>query len=107
MKKILITGGTGFLGKNLGLFLKKTKKYKILLAGRNNKINQDVYEATNIEVSPLDIVSIESVRDIFNYFKPDIVIHAAATKYVDLSEKNPLECIDINVLGSQNILRVL
>ena len=106
MKKILITGGAGFLGKNLGLFLSKTKKYDILLCSRNNKINQDVHNETGIKVSPLDITSIDSVRDIFNFYKPDIVIHAAATKYVDLSENEPMECIDVNILGSQNILRV-
>ena len=106
MKKILITGGTGFLGKNLGLYLKKQKKYKILLCSRNNKINLDVFNSTGIEVIPIDICSIESIRDVFNYFKPHIVIHAAATKFVDLSEKEPMECIDVNILGSQNILRV-
>ena len=104
MSKILITGGTGFLGKNLALKL-NNKNNLILLTGRNNKLNQDVSEITNCEVCPMDITSRESIRDIFNYFKPDIVIHAAATKYVDLSEKEPLECVDVNVLGSQNILR--
>ncbi len=39
------------------------------------------------------------------FTKPDIVIHAAATKFVDLSEKFPFECIDINIVGSANIAR--
>ena len=106
MKKILITGGTGFLGRNLAFYLNKQKKYKILLCARNNKINLDVFNSTGIEVTPIDICSIESIRDVFNYFKPHIVIHAAATKFVDLSEKEPMECVDVNILGSQNILRV-
>jgi FlaA1/EpsC-like NDP-sugar epimerase len=38
--------------------------------------------------------------------RPHIVIHAAATKFVDLAEKEPMECIDVNVVGSQNVARV-
>ena len=103
MKKILITGGTGYLGRNLALFYKK--KYKVFIGARNNKQNFLVKNLTNCEVVPLDVSNIESVHDCLNYSKPDIVIHAAATKFVDLSEKFPFECIDINIVGSANIAR--
>jgi FlaA1/EpsC-like NDP-sugar epimerase len=103
MKKILITGGTGYLGRNLALFYKK--KYKVFIGARNNKQNFLVKNLTNCEVVPLDVSNIESVNDCLNYSKPDIVIHAAATKFVDLSEKFPFECIDVNIVGSANIAR--
>tara|TARA_B100001564_G_scaffold342668_1_gene338517 strand:- start:514 stop:1467 length:954 start_codon:yes stop_codon:yes gene_type:complete len=103
MKKILITGGTGYLGRNLALFYKK--KYKVFLGARNNKQNFLVKNLTNCEVVPLDVSNINSVNDCLNYVKPDIVIHAAATKFVDLSEKFPFECIDTNIVGSTNIAR--
>ena len=103
MKKILITGGTGYLGRNLANFYKK--KFKVFLGARNNKQNFLVKNLTNCEVVPLDVSNIESVNDCLNYTKPDIVIHAAATKFVDLSEKFPFECIDINILGSTNVVR--
>lgn len=104
MKTILITGGTGFLGRNLALKLKN--EYRIILTGRNNKQNLFASKYTGCQVAPLDITNIESVRDVFVEFKPDIVIHAAATKFVDLAEKYPMECVDVNVLGSQNVARV-
>lgn len=104
MKTILITGGTGFLGRNLALKLKD--QYRIILTGRNNKQNLFASKYTGCQVAPLDISNIESVRDVFVEFKPDIVIHAAATKFVDLAEKYPMECVDVNVLGSQNVARV-
>jgi UDP-N-acetylglucosamine 4,6-dehydratase len=104
MKSILITGGSGFLGIHLANKLKK--KFRIILAGRNNKQNFYAKKKTNCEVLPMDVSSIESVRDAINYAKPNIIIHAAATKFVDLSEKYPLECIDINITGSTNIARV-
>ena len=103
MKKILITGGTGYLGRNLANFYKR--KFKVFLGARNNKQNFLVKNLTNCEVVPLDVSNIESVNDCLNYTKPDIVIHAAATKFVDLSEQFPFECIDINILGSTNVVR--
>ena len=104
MERILITGGNGFLGKELARVL--CKEGEIFLASRNNKNNKIASINTNFPCIPLDISNIESVRDVFRYVKPDIVIHGAATKFVDLSEEFPFETIDVNVLGSENIARV-
>jgi UDP-N-acetylglucosamine 4,6-dehydratase/5-epimerase len=101
---VLITGGTGFLGKRLALQLKN--KYRVVLTGRNNKQNMNASQFTGCEVAPMDISNIESIRDTFREFKPNVVIHAAATKFVDLAEKFPMECVDVNVTGSQNVARV-
>src|SRR4051812_13276755 len=103
-KKVLITGGTGFLGKRLALALKPT--HDVVLTGRNNKQLQVAAKFTDCPVLPLDVARVESVRDAFQETRPDIVIHAAATKFVDLAEKLPLECTDVNVLGSENVARV-
>jgi UDP-N-acetylglucosamine 4,6-dehydratase/5-epimerase len=103
-KTMLITGGTGFLGKRLGLALKR--QFNVVLAGRNNKQNKAAKEFTGCMVLPMDVAQIEAVRDVFCEIKPHIVIHAAATKFVDLAERQPMECIDVNVVGSQNIARV-
>ena len=79
-KILLITGGTGFLGKRLALALKD--EYRVILTGRNNKQNHKAKAFTGCEIAPMDVVSIESVRDAFREFKPNVVIHAAATKFV-------------------------
>jgi UDP-glucose 4-epimerase len=101
---ILITGGTGFLGRRLGIQL--NDKYDVILTGRNNKQNAFANKFTGCKVLPLDISNIEAVRDVVIETKPSIIIHAAATKFVDLAEKQPMECVDINVVGSQNVARV-
>ncbi len=104
MKTILITGGTGFLGKRLALALKNESS--VFLAGRDNKRNREAEEFTGCPVIPMDVVNIESVRDAIVSTKPQVIIHAAATKFVDLAEREPMECVDVNVIGSQNIARV-
>jgi UDP-N-acetylglucosamine 4,6-dehydratase/5-epimerase len=81
-------------------------RFRVVLVGRNNERNQQAREATGCESLPMDVSHIESVRDIFTEVRPDVVVHAAATKYVDLSERQPMECIDVNVSGSQNVARV-
>jgi UDP-N-acetylglucosamine 4,6-dehydratase len=103
MKRILITGGSGFLGRHLAA--KLSKEHKVLLGARNNANNMMAELKTGCPVVPMDITSEKSIRDVLNEFKPDTIIHAAATKYVDISEKNPFECIDVNVIGSENIAR--
>jgi len=103
-KNLLITGGSGYLGINLALNLKK--KYKIYIGSRNQKRNYDATKHTGCESIPLDVTNINSIRDAVIYCKPDIIIHAAATKFVDISEKFPFECSDVNILGSVNLARV-
>jgi len=103
-QRVLITGGTGFLGRHLALAMKDS--HNVVLSGRNNKINMLAAERTGCLVIPMDVTRIEAVRDAVIEAKPDIVIHAAATKFVDLAEKQPLECTDVNVIGSENVARV-
>jgi UDP-glucose 4-epimerase len=103
MQTILITGGTGFLGRALARHLRG--QARVVLAGRNNEQNRTAAIATGCEVIPLDVVHMASVRDAIVETRPQAIIHAAASKFVDLAEKSPHECIDVNVAGSQNVAR--
>ncbi len=102
--RILVTGGTGFLGRRLALGMRDADE--VALGGRNNKQNLFAERFTGCRVLPLDVTSIESVRDVVHETRPDVIVHAAATKFVDRAERQPLECIDVNVLGSENVARV-
>ncbi len=103
-KTVLITGGTGFLGRRLALALRGT--HRVVLAARSGKQNAEAQHATGCPALPMDVARLESVRDTFLEVRPQVVVHAAATKYVDLAERQPFECVDVNVVGSEHVARV-
>jgi len=105
MGKVIITGGSGFLGRHLAIKL-LAEGHEVVLGARNNGINQIAAMRTGCRVVPLDVANEKSLRDILTEFRPDTIIHAAATKYVDVSERNPFECIEVNVVGSQTVARL-
>jgi UDP-glucose 4-epimerase len=79
--------------------------HEVVLADRNEEQNQAAEKVTNCPALRMDVTDMSSVRQAFLTARPDLIIHAAAAKFVDLAEKNPLECADVNVLGSQNVAR--
>lgn len=105
MQTILITGGTGFLGRRLGRYFRNLGN-EVFLTGRNHDQNKIAARFSGCPVLPSDVANIESLRDAFAESRPNVVIHAAASKYVDTAEANPMECLDVNVHGSQNVARV-
>ena len=117
MTKILLTGGTGTFGLeftktilenmeysyiNLNIFSRDEmkqwymrenllEKYGSVVDNRINFVLGDVREKSDLEVACHDC---------------DLVVHAAATKIVPSSEKNPKQCIMTNVMGAINICEV-
>jgi len=96
--RVLITGGAGFLGRRLGATL--SSRYSVVLG---DVVPTEVAGCTFVQ---LDVANVDEVRKVFGEVKPDIVVHAAANKYVDLSEKDPFHCVDVNITGTESIARV-
>lgn len=104
---ILITGGTGSLGKALIThLLKSTKVRRIVVFSRDELKQHDLrkYFSNNNRLRWFigDIRDLERLKRAFHGV--DFVIHAAALKQVDTAEYNPMEFIKTNVLGSQNVI---
>ena len=109
-KTILITGGTGSLGKALtNHILNKHANIKklIILSRDEQKQFQMAHEFPESEYPQIRYF-LGDVRDEARLIRAfqgvDIVIHAAAMKHVHLAEYNPDECIKTNIGGAQNVI---
>jgi UDP-N-acetylglucosamine 4,6-dehydratase len=106
-KSILITGGSGSLGKALvSHLLSTTKVRRIAIYSRDElkqfHMRQDLMNDERLRWFLGDVR--DSARLTRALHKVDFVIHAAALKQVDTGEYNPMEFIKTNVLGSQNVI---
>jgi nucleoside-diphosphate-sugar epimerase len=88
--KIIITGGTGFLGKRLCRKLK------------NNNHEIMSYDI----IDGYDILNIQQLEKTFDDFKPDTIIHLAACADLNIFAKEPEISYKINVIGTRNILKL-
>lgn len=109
-KIILITGGTGSLGKALTshIFKNYPKIKKLIILSRDEqKQFQMAQEFPESQYSQIRFL-LGDVRDeqrlVRAFQGVDIVIHAAAMKHVHLAEYNPDECIKTNIGGAQNVI---
>ncbi len=109
-RKILITGGAGFIGSHVvRLFVNKYPDYlifnldKLTYAGNLENL-KDVEMAPNYRFERGDITDAEYVNDLFHQMQFDGVIHLAAESHVDRSIENPMQFILTNVLGTVNLM---
>jgi UDP-N-acetylglucosamine 4,6-dehydratase len=110
-KSILITGGTGSLGKQLTktILEKYPNVKKLIIYSRDEQKQFVMAQEFSEEKYPAIRYFIGDVRDYERVkralFEVDFVIHAAAMKHVHIAEYNPDECIKTNVGGAENVIK--
>lgn len=110
MKKLLITGGAGFIGSHVvRLFVNKYEDYQIynldaLTYAGNLENLKDLEDKTNYHFIKGDIIDEAFLIDLFNTHDFSGVIHLAAESHVDRSITDPLAFVKTNVIGTLNLL---
>ncbi|MFI5153413.1 MAG: GDP-mannose 4,6-dehydratase, partial [Chitinophagales bacterium] len=105
-KKILITGGAGFIGSHVvRRFVNKYPEYLIVnldaLTYAGNLENlRDIETSGNYRFEKADILDGPIVQDLFDTYRFNGVIHLAAESHVDRSILDPLAFVRTNVLGT-------
>lgn len=110
-KKILVTGGAGFIGSAVVRhIINSTNDYvlnldKLTYAGCLASLN-DIDKSPRYKFVKADICNLEQCKLIITEFQPDIIMHLAAESHVDRSIDGPKEFIDTNIIGTYNLLEI-
>ena len=95
MKKVLITGCEGFIGRNLSFYLKQ-KDYDVFGA--------DVIQSNNKNACQVDLLDLNSIQSLLEIIKPDVIFHCAGNASVPSSIQNPLLDLANNLNVTETLL---
>lgn len=109
-KRILVTGGAGFIGSHVvRRLLTAYPTYQVInldkltYAGNLENLS-DVADLPNYQFVKVDIQDLDALHSVFKTYHITDVIHLAAESHVDRSIEGPLEFVRTNVLGTVNVL---
>ena len=115
MKKVLITGGAGFIAHHIIAYIIKNTDWEIVtvdrldISGNLNRLNEILDQFSDKDKKRLKIVFHDLKAEINSQIesaigKPDIILHLAAASHVDRSITYPMEFVQDNVVGTVNLL---
>jgi len=109
MKKVMVTGGAGFIGSAVCRYLVKEKGVQVLNVDKltyagNTESLKEIAESPLYQFAQVDICDHEGITQLFAEFQPDAVMHLAAESHVDRSIDGPSAFIETNIVGTYTML---
>lgn len=106
-KRILLTGGGGFIGSKLAEMLGEDNEILVYDIFKRDSLKYKKINPKHIRVVDGDILDFEKLKNTCEDFKPQIAVHLAAIAGVDTVIKNPVKTMDINIVGTMNFLKAI
>ena len=113
-KTVMITGGGGSIGSELCRQIAKMSPKRLIVLDVYENTAYDIQQELKIQYGPaldlrveiLSVTNRSALTRVFEEYRPEIVIHAAAHKHVPLMEKNVVEAVENNVFGTLNVVEL-
>lgn len=106
-KTVLVTGASGFKGAYLCAALAALGA-RVVGTVRNHRHPRSAYSLLRLDdritVAVVDVTSAGQVMDMINTFRPDVIFHLAAMALVPVALRNPLGAMDVNIMGTVNVV---
>lgn len=104
-KRVVVTGGAGSIGSEIARQLSALGCAQLVLVDVNEsgltELRDELPVDVPIRLSVADVSSSPEMRRVFDVVRPQVVVHAAALKHVDVVEVQPHEATRVNVLGTR------
>ncbi|MEO8666166.1 MAG: NAD-dependent epimerase/dehydratase family protein [Ignavibacteria bacterium] len=106
-KRVLLTGGAGFIGSTLADQLIKENEILVYDNFSRDSISYKNIRSKNLKIVKDDVLNAGALKKQCEDFKPQIVIHLAAIAGIDTVIINPVKTLDVNINGTLNLLKAL
>jgi len=102
--RLLITGGLGFVGSEICHSLSRESHVSLSVIDNESKGCRVNVAGLPLKWVKADIQDRDVIENVFDEMKPEVVIHLAAMHFIPDCNRDPSQCMEVNVVGTENVL---